>query len=142
MDDSIFMLLILAAASDGKIEEIEMERILNTAKCYPGMKTFKKGKEYEIARKCEKLISNSITKEEGLGQICEKIAGNQKRAAFAYCFDVIASNFIIAEKEKDFMRLIKQLLNIDDALAISFEESMKARFFSSDNDGFSPTFIP
>ena len=141
MDDSIFMLMILAAASDGKIEEIEMERIMNTAKCYPGMKGFKKGKEYKIARKCEQVMNNSITKEEGLGFICEKIDGDQKIAAFAYCFDIIAANFIIAEKEKDFMRLLKQLLNISDALAISFEESMKARFFSSGNNGFSPTFI-
>ena len=140
MRDPILMLMMFAAAADGNIEEIEISRIINTANYYPYWKGLSEQQKFALSSSCQDVLNSSQSKEAAIKVVCELVKEDLRFAAFAFCFDVIASNFVINAAESKFIALVRESLGINYEFAAACEASVLARYFSGGNEEYIRTF--
>ena len=141
MKDPVLMLMMFAAAADGSIDEIEVSKIINTANSYPYWKGLTEEQKFDLSFSCQDVLNANESKEAAVKSVCDLVPVKLRFAAFAFCFEVIASNFKINDAESGFVKLIFEALSISDEFAAACEHSILARYFSVGNEDYIKTFV-
>ncbi len=139
-NDPTLVLMVMAAAADGEIEKLEVKHIVSAANYYPYLKSLPSHDIFKVTKECQNIMSNTESKEAALIYMCNQIPDDRRKMAFALCFDVLASNFVINEPESRFIKSVKDYMNISSEFAQGCELSVIARYFFETPDKIVKSF--
>ena len=107
MSKEILQVLLLAAASDGKIDPEEQQLLENYRKHYPPIRDLSQEEFNSEAVAVFNRISAGMKPEHIVDVLGEELSEENKNTAYALAVEVCASNFNIAPPENDFLNCLE-----------------------------------
>jgi len=138
-NDPIVLLMMFSAAADSTIDEKEKQRILNTIDHYPHWKFYGDTENIlQSAREeCTALIQSYNSHYEAIEHICGQVDQSKKELAYAFCFEICASNWVLNEEEEKFLKQVASYLSISPEVSTTIRKSIEIRYFTNRMDKMS-----
>lgn len=112
-EEALIYVMILAASSDGEIHPSEKNRIFDIVDRYPVFKNMDSARIEVIANAVFEELNFSEF-ETLLSNASKSLDDIERQMAFVFASLVISADGIISDQEKDFMKHIGKILDIDD----------------------------
>ena len=120
--------MVLSAASDNDVSQIELESIRDTMSGLPIFEDFERGNFEQIAS----AALDFLTEEDGLDAavaiIREALPPRIRATAYAFACDVIAADGIATQEELRFLEMLRHELDVDRLTAAAIERGSAARY--------------
>ena len=128
MSKEILQVLLLAAASDGKIDPEEQQLLENYRKHYPPIRDLSQEEFNSEAVAVFNRISAGMKPEHIVDVLGEELSEENKNTAYALAVEVCASNFNIAPPENDFLSCLESQWKIKKKIIESVRLSSQLRY--------------
>ena len=128
MSKEILQVLLLAAASDGKIDPEEQQLLENYRKHYPPIRDLSQEEFNSEAVAVFNRISAGMKPEHIVDVLGEELSEENKNTAYALAVEVCASNFKIAPPENDFINCLETQWKIKKKIIESVRLSSQLRY--------------
>jgi uncharacterized membrane protein YebE (DUF533 family) len=142
-NDPILLLMMMAAAADGEVDNIERARLSNNVSYYPHWKQsdFDDASLSQLKDECGKILLEFNSQMDSIKFLAAQVPFDQREMALAFAFEICASNFILNETESNFLRELSGFLGVSSSICLAIETSIKLRFFTQNEESMRPTFI-
>ena len=128
MSKEILQVLLLAAASDGKIDPEEQQLLENYRNHYPPIRDLSQEEFNSEAVAVFNRISAGMKPEHIVDVLGEELSEENKNTAYALAVEVCASNFNIAPPENDFLNCLESQWKIKKKIIESVRLSSQLRY--------------
>lgn len=120
--------MVVAAAAEGKMKNIELAAIGNVVKGLPAFKGFDTEKLVRHAEDCANLVNQDNGMETVIALIKDALSPNLRETAYALAVDVVAADGIATQEELRLLEILRHRLDIDRLIAAGIERGARARF--------------
>jgi hypothetical protein len=138
-NDPIELLMMFSAAADWEIDGQELQRISNTVEHYPHWKSYGdiESRLQEIKEECQSLVDSHNSQYEAVEYICSQVDQSKKELAYAFCFEICASNLVLNKEEVEFLKEVASYLSISPEISAAISKSIQIRYFTNRMDKMS-----
>lgn len=126
---TMIKIMVLGAAIDGKVADIEKQRISSIVANYDH---FPKPPVNFIEKATQDIADMDIEETALIREITKDLEPNYYLPTLAFAYEICAADGIFTTEEKKFLRDLKRVLKISDDHANAMEISIKSRYFPSD----------
>lgn len=131
--EAVIYLMVMASASDGKINERELRTIGRVVRSFPLFSESDEQRLVATAEDCGKLMASR----DGLHKVLEAAAAALPKhlgeTAYAAVVDVVTADESLAATEIRILELVRDALNVTDLGAEAIEHAAKARHMTLDD---------
>ena len=132
MTHIIFLkVVLLAAVSDGEIQPPELEMIDKLKKNHPALKEITDLNIQEAIADIFNKISAGMDVKYIIQDLGDQLNEREQHAAYALAKEVVSSDFILEQNEKDFIGELEERWNIPSKIIEAINISIQLRYFNS-----------
>lgn len=125
--DALIHLMVVAATSDAKISDRELDAIGSLVSRLPVFDGFDRVRLGEVAAEAIDLIKDSSDIERVLDMILAAIPARLADTAYALAVDVAAVDLRLEQEELRLLEMVRDKLELDGLVAAAIEASARAR---------------
>lgn len=122
-------IMVLAAAVDGHVDDIEKRRISSIVANYDH---FPQPPSNFIEKATHVLSSLDMEDTALIEEITNGLSRDYRLPTLAFAYEVCAADGTFTKEEKEFLRDLKRVLGVSDDHASAMEISIQSRYFPSD----------
>ena len=125
--DALIYLMVVAATSDAKVSDRELEAIGGLVARLPVFESFNRDSLGEVAAEAIDLIKDSSSLDKVLEMILAAVPARLHDTAYALAVEVAAVDLRLEQEELRLLEMIRDGLNLDGLIAAAIEASARAR---------------
>jgi len=125
--DALIYLMVVAATSDARVSDRELEIISSLVGRLPVFDGFNRDNLGQIAAEAIDLIKDSSNLDKVLGMIFGAIPERLRDTAYALAVEVAAVDLRLEQEELRLLEMIRDGLKLDNLVAAAIEASARAR---------------
>lgn len=125
--DALIHLMVIAASSDAKVSDRELEIISRLVTRSPVFDTFDRSALGQVAAQAIDLIKDSSNLDKVLAMVLEGVPERLHDTAYALAVEVASVDLRLEQEELRFLEMIRDGLNLDGLVAAAIEASARAR---------------
>jgi len=126
--EALIYLMVVISAVDRDMNEAELRRIGEAVRFLPVFKGFDEQRIIEVASQCQKLLQMENGPDTVLNLVRDTIPASLHETAYALAVEVVAADFFAAPEEVHMLQIVRNRLQLDDAIAAAIEGAAKARY--------------
>jgi uncharacterized membrane protein YebE (DUF533 family) len=128
METRFLKVVLLAAVSDGQIQEEELALISQIKKTHPALRKISDETAQLALADVYNKLSAGMEARHILEQLGEQFSVTEKHSAYALAKEVCAADFTIDDTENEFLQLIEDLWDIPADVVDAVAKSSKLRY--------------
>ncbi len=125
--EALIHVMVIAASSDAKVSDRELEIISRLVNRSPVFETFDHSDLGQVAAQAIDLIKDSSSLDKVLGMVLEGVPKRLHDTAYALAVEVATVDLRLEQEELRFLEMIRDGLNLDGLVASAIEASARAR---------------
>lgn len=125
--DALIYLMVVAATSDARVSDRELEIISTLVGRLPVFDGFERNNLGQVAAEAIDLIKDSSSLDKVLGMIFEAVPERLRDTAYALAVEVAAVDLRLEQEELRLLEMIRDGLQLDGLIASAIEASARAR---------------
>jgi tellurite resistance protein len=125
--EALIHLMVIAASSDAKVSDRELEIISRMVNRSPVFETFDHSNLGQVAAQAIDLIKDSSNLDKVLAMVLEGVPARLHDTAYALAVEVATVDLRLEQEELRFLEMIRDGLNLDGLVAAAIEASARAR---------------
>ena len=125
--EALIHLMVIAASSDAKVSDRELEIISRMVNRSPVFETFDHSNLGQVAAQAIDLIKDSSNLDKVLAMVLEGVPSRLHDTAYALAVEVATVDLRLEQEELRFLEMIRDGLNLDGLVAAAIEASARAR---------------
>ena len=125
--EALIHLMVIAASSDAKVSDRELEIISRLVSRLPVFEGFERDQLGQIAAEAIDLIKDSSNLDKVLAMVLGAIPERLHDTAYALAVEVATVDLRLEQEELRFLEMIRDGLNLDTLIAAAIEASARAR---------------
>jgi tellurite resistance protein len=125
--EALIHLMVIAASSDAKVSDRELEIISRLVSRLPVFEGFERDQLGQVAAEAIDLIKDSSNLDKVLAMVLGAIPGRLHDTAYALAVEVATVDLRLEQEELRFLEMIRDGLNLDTLTAAAIEASARAR---------------
>lgn len=130
--EALIHLMVIAASSDAKVSDRELEIISRLVNRSPVFETFDHSNLGQVAAQAIDLIKDSSNLDKVLGMVLAGVPPRLHDTAYALAVEVASVDLRLEQEELRFLEMIRDGLNLDGLIASAIEASARARLRRSE----------
>ena len=130
--EALIHLMVIAASSDAKVSDRELEIISRLVTRSPVFDSFDRSALGQVAAQAIDLIKDSSNLDKVLGMVLEAVPPRLHDTAYALAVEVATVDLRLEQEELRFLEMIRDGLNLDNLIAAAIETSARARLRHAD----------
>lgn len=120
--------MVLGAAADNEISETELVTIRDIIGILPIFEDFEEGNLNAIAGAAMELLTEDDGLDAAIGLIRDQLPEKLRDTAYALACDVVAADRVATQQELQYLKFLRDGLNIDLLTAAAIERGAAARY--------------
>jgi len=129
-NDKFLSIILLAAVSDGKLQEQEIAMLRRYRLQHPGMKQISDDQEAAITADIYNKLSAGMDVLYIIEDLGRNLTQDQKNAGYALAREVCAADYKVLPAEQSFLTNIEEKWKIPKDVIASIEVSLTLRYFT------------
>ena len=125
--EALIHLMVIAASSDAKVSDRELEIISRLVTRSPVFDTFDRTQLGQVAAHAIDLIKDSSNLDKVIAMVLEGVPERLHDTAYALAVEVASVDLRLEQEELRFLEMIRDGLNLDGLVAAAIEASARAR---------------
>jgi tellurite resistance protein len=125
--EALIHLMVIAASSDAKVSDRELEIISRLVTRSPVFDTFDRTQLGHVAAQAIDLIKDSSNLDNVLAMVLEGVPERLQDTAYALAVEVASVDLRLEQEELRFLEMIRDGLNLDGLVSAAIEASARAR---------------
>ena len=125
--EALIHLMVIAASSDAKVSDRELEIISRLVNRMPVFETFDHADLGQVAAQAIDLIKDSSNLDKVLGLVLSAVPPRLHDTAYAMAVEVATVDLRLEQEELRFLEMIRDGLNLDALTSAAIEASARAR---------------
>jgi hypothetical protein len=125
--DALIHLMVIAASSDAKVSDRELEVISRLVTRLPVFDSFNRDQLGQVAAEAIDLIKDSSNLDKVLQMVLGAVPDRLHDTAYALAVEVASVDLRLEQEELRFLEMIRDGLNLDNLTAAAIEASARAR---------------
>ena len=125
--EALIHLMVIAASSDAKVSDRELEVISRLVTRSPVFDNFDRTQLGQVAAQAIDLIKDSSNLDKVMGMVLEAVPARLHDTAYALAVEVASVDLRLEQEELRFLEMIRDGLNLDGLVAAAIETSARAR---------------
>ena len=125
--EALIHLMVIAASSDAKVSDRELEIISRLVTRSPVFDNFDRTQLGQVAAQAIDLIKDSSNLDKVMGMVLEAVPARLHDTAYALAVEVASVDLRLEQEELRFLEMIRDGLNLDGLVAAAIETSARAR---------------
>lgn len=125
--EALIHLMVIAASSDAKVSDRELEIISRLVTRSPVFDTFDRTQLGQVAAQAIDLIKDSSNLDKVMAMVLEGVPERLHDTAYALAVEVASVDLRLEQEELRFLEMIRDGLNLDGLVAAAIEASARAR---------------
>ncbi len=125
--DALIHLMVIAASSDAKVSDRELEIISRLVTRLPVFDTFDRGQLGQVAAQAIDLIKDSSNLDKVLAMVLGALPARLHDTAYALAVEVATVDLRLEQEELRLLEMIRDALDMDNLIAAAIEASARAR---------------
>lgn len=125
--EALIHVMVIAASSDAKVSDRELEIISRLVNRSPVFETFDHSDLGQVAAQAIDLIKDSSNLDKVLGMVLDGVPKRLHDTAYALAVEVATVDLRLEQEELRFLEMIRDGLNLDGLIASAIEASARAR---------------
>lgn len=125
--EALIHLMVIAASSDAKVSDRELEIISRLVSRSPVFDTFDRSELGQVAAQAIDLIKDSSNLENILDMVLGAVPERLHDTAYALAVEVASVDLKLEQEELRFLEMIRDGLELDNLTAAAIETSARAR---------------
>ena len=125
--EALIHLMVIAASSDAKVSDRELEIISRLVTRSPVFDTFDRTQLGQVAAQAIDLIKDSSNLDNVLAMVLEGVPERLQDTAYALAVEVASVDLRLEQEELRFLEMIRDGLNLDGLVSAAIEASARAR---------------
>lgn len=130
MNTNYLKIAIMAAVSDGSIQDAESAMLMKLRSSHPIFKSISDSEAQAATVDVYNKLSAGMEYKYILEDIGSQLSSDQKSAAYAIAREICVADFKMFPEENDFIILIEELWKIKKAVKSSVDRSIQLRYFT------------
>lgn len=126
--EALIYLLIVTAAADADMTDVELQRIGDLVRTLPAFRDFDGERLVQTAEDCQLILE----RDDGLDEILELVRTclphSAYDTAYALAADVAAADLRLPQEELRILQMLRDRLNLDKLTVAAIERAAQARF--------------
>ena len=128
MGKNLVQVMLLAAVSDGKIDEEEKQLLQTYRKLYPPIRDITQDEFDNEKVKLFNKLSAGMTASHVIENLGEELSVAEKNTAYALAIEVCASNFELLPQETELLELMAKKWSIKRSVVSALKTSIELRY--------------
>jgi tellurite resistance protein len=130
--EALIHLMVIAASSDAKVSDRELEIISRLVSRSPVFDSFDRTQLGQVAAQAIDLIKDSSNLDKVLAMVLEGVPARLHDTAYALAVEVASVDLRLEQEELRFLEMIRDGLSLDGLVAAAIETSARARLRRAD----------